>query len=67
MADLAALVRKVVRACQICQAVQLPTSASPAVFEPLPIPQTIFSSISLDFLELPGKKTIDNEEKLVNG
>lgn len=44
-------VREFVRECQTCQANKYETVASPGLLQPLPIPQTVWSEISLDFIE----------------
>ena len=44
-------VREFVRTCSVCQQFKYDVSASPGLLQPLPIPQTIWTEISMDFLE----------------
>ena len=44
-------VRALVRSCNICQQFKSDTSAYLGLLQPLPIPETIWSDISMDFLE----------------
>ena len=50
-------VREFVRACPTCQQFKYDSSASPGLLQPLPIPDRIWTDISMDFLEsLPNSK-----------
>ena len=55
-------VRKFVRECQICQKNKPDLSAFPGLLQPLPIPERVWSDVSIDFIEgLPkseGKEVI---------
>ena len=44
-------VREFVRNCQVCQQNKPEHMASPGLLQPLPIPRSIFSDISMDFVE----------------
>ena len=44
-------VRSWVRSCTICQQFKYEIFAYPGLLQPLPIPETIWSDISMDFLE----------------
>ena len=50
-------VREFVRSCSICQQFKYDHTASPGLLQPLPIPERVWSDISMDFLEgLPNSK-----------
>ena len=50
-------VREQVRSCVVCQQFKYDNSASPGLLQPLPIPDKIWTEISMDFLEgLPTAK-----------
>ena len=50
-------VREQVRSCVVCQQFKYDNSASPGLLQPLPIPNKIWTEISMDFLEgLPTAK-----------
>lgn len=59
---LAKTVHQYIRNCSICQQFKFDNSASPGLLQPLPIPNSVWESISMDFIEgLPpshGKHTI---------
>ena len=44
-------VREWVRQCVICQQNKLEHIAYPGLLQPLPVPQSIFTDISMDFIE----------------
>ena len=44
-------VRQFIRQCDICQRYKNEVNASPGLLQPLPIPQTAWSQISMDFIE----------------
>lgn len=44
-------VREFVKECQTCQCNKYETVASPGLLQPLPLPQTVWSEISMDFIE----------------
>lgn len=43
-------VRQFVRACETCQCFKYETVASPALLQPLPIPEHIWTKLSMDFI-----------------
>lgn len=50
-------VRECVRNCSICQRYKPDNTANPGLLQPLPIPKTLFSDISMDFISgLPKSK-----------
>ena len=44
-------VRQFIRECEVCQTCKYDNAASPGLIQPLPIPDRIWSDISLDFIE----------------
>ncbi|KAJ0492793.1 putative nucleotidyltransferase, Ribonuclease H [Helianthus annuus] len=43
-------VRNVVRPCNVCQKAKYETVATPGLLQPLPVPNNVFSGISMDFI-----------------
>lgn len=56
------LVRRVIRGCDVCMRAKHENVGSPGLLQPLPIPNTIFTDISMDFIgglpKAKGKDTI---------
>ncbi|KAJ0442289.1 putative nucleotidyltransferase, Ribonuclease H [Helianthus annuus] len=56
------MVRRIVRRCDVCMRAKTENVASPGMMQPLPIPQMIFSDISVDFIgglpRVKGKDTV---------
>ena len=56
------VVRRVVRNCDVCMRAKTENVASPGLMQPLPIPEMIFSDISMDFIgglpRVRGKDTV---------
>lgn len=44
-------VKQIIQECDVCQRQKPDLSAYPGLLQPLPIPSTIWSSISMDFIE----------------
>ncbi|KAD2394245.1 hypothetical protein E3N88_41222 [Mikania micrantha] len=59
---IAKLVRQIIRLCDVCSRAKVENIASPGLLQPLPIPDTIFADISMDFIgglpKVKGKDTI---------
>ncbi|KAJ0599534.1 putative nucleotidyltransferase, Ribonuclease H [Helianthus annuus] len=55
-------VQRFVKECLVCQSAKYETVAYPGLLQPLPVPKTIFSDISMDFIsglpKIQGKDTI---------
>ena len=45
------VVRQFIRECVVCQTCKYDNSAFPGLLQPLPIPDKIWTNISLDFIE----------------
>lgn len=44
-------IQQFIRECQVCQQYKYDTAAYPGLIQPLPIPETIWTDISLDFID----------------
>ena len=53
---------RVIRACHLCQAVKKKANSREGTLDFLPIPEDIFSSICMDFLQLPTCTDADGQE-----
>ena len=39
-----------IKNCEVCQKTKVPTTKSPGLLQPLPVPTTVFDSVSMDFI-----------------
>ena len=57
---LARLCEDFIKACHVCQAVKKKSNAKQGTLDYVPIPDDIFSSLCMDFVQLPACKDLDD-------